>query len=395
MKTIPPRRSVSRPAGRTQWSTALLALSSLLIGLAPFAAPAGAATAPGTQGAPPEKQAGDGSFICPMCYPAHDPKVHKGPGRCPVCGMALVAKSARKNVAILIFDGVQIIDYTGPYEVFGQAHFNVFTVSEKGAPITTSMGMKVTPAYAFANSPDPDILVIPGGDVDGQYANLRVIDWIRRKAGAAQTVMSVCNGAFILARTGLLDGLSATTFYGLIDEFKRFAPKVKVVTDRRFVDNGKFITSAGLSSGIDAALHVVAIVLGQGRAEAVALHMEYDWRPDSGFARAALADRRLPDIDFPEGTRLEPVETRGNREQWQARYKVSGSMSPSEALDYVEGQLAKVAGWKRTGTKGPTAGRRTIWSFTDGAGAWICETYLGAPAGNGGPTLAYSLRRAG
>src|SRR5262249_2387189 len=237
----------------------------------------------------------------------------------------------------------------------------------------------------------------PGGAVEGQYDNPRVIDWIRRKAGTSKYVLSVCNGAFILARTGLLDGLSATTFYGLIDRFRTFAPKVKVVTDQRFVDNGKIITSAGLSSGIDAALHVVEKLLGQGRAASVALHMEYDWRPDSGFARAALADRRVPDIDFPEGVRLETVDTRGDREHWEASYAVTGKMSASEGLDYLEGQLAKLGTWKKVETTGSAATRKTTWSFKDDQGGnWICQTFLGPPGGGSDlPTLAYTLKRVG
>jgi putative intracellular protease/amidase len=376
-----------------------MALAALLgLALLPGALAAGAGAAPEGSGNKPadsgSKEAG-GQYVCPMCYPAQDNKVYDHPGKCPICGMALVEKSAVRSVAILIFDGVQIIDYTGPYEVFGQAHFNVFTVSEKGEKIATSMGMSVNPTYSFETSPDPDILMIPGGTVEATYGNPRVIEWLRRKAEKAQYVMSVCNGAFILAKTGLLDGLSATTFYGMIDPFRTFAPKVKVVTDRRFVDNGKIITSAGLSSGIDAALHLVEKIRGRGRAKALALHMEYDWRPDSGFARAALADLRLPDIDFPDGVQLDPVDTGGSRDRWDASYRVSGAMSASQALDHVDAQLAKLAAWKKAGSA-PTGGkRRTTWSFTDvQGGAWICETFLGAGEG-GEPTLAFALRRAG
>jgi putative intracellular protease/amidase len=374
----------------------------LCLVLLPGALAAGAGAPPGGSeaaktAAESGKKAAGGQYVCPMCYPVQDKQIYDRPGKCPICGMALVEKSAARSVAILIFDGVQIIDYTGPYEVLGQAHFNVFTVSEKGTKITTSMGMSVNPAFSFATSPEPDILVLPGGEVDAVTANPRIVDWVRRKSATAQHVMSVCNGAFILAKAGLLDGLSATTFYGLIGELRASAPKVKVVTDQRFVDNGKIITSAGLSSGIDAALHLVEKIKGRGKAEALALHLEYDWRPDSGFARAALADRRLPDVDFPDGVRLEPLETRGDRERWDASYEVAGAMSASEALDHVEAQLAKLPAWKRVRKEGSAATRRTTWSFTDDqGGTWICETFLGAPvAGGSGPTLAFALRRAG
>jgi len=104
-------------------------------------------------------------------------------------------------------------------------------------------------------------------------------------------VLSVCNGAFILAKTGLLDGLTATTFYDLIDELERRYPKVKAVRDRRYVDNGKFITTAGISSGIDGSLHVIGRLRGRAMAERAALNMEYEWKPGGDFARAAFADR--------------------------------------------------------------------------------------------------------
>ena len=305
------------------------------------------------------------------------------------------------NVAILIFDGVQIIDYTGPYEVFGQARFNVFTVSAKGTPIKTAMGMSVTPTYSIENSPLPDVLVIPGGSVQATYEDPQVIDWIRAKASTARNVMSVCNGAFILARTGLLDGLSATTFYGLIDEFRTFAPKVKVVTDQRFVDNGKLVTTAGLSSGIDGALHIIEKIRGKGKASAVAFNMEYEWRPDSGYARAAMADRRLPDIDLPDGVRLEAVDAKGDRVQFESAYAVSGTLDSAGLLEFINNDLEKRAGWKKVATAGPAGatygpgGRRTTWSFTDPQGGlWSVETFLGAPAaGIEGPTLAFSIRK--
>jgi len=150
---------------------------------------------------------------------------------------ALYAKVPVRNLAIFVFDGVQIIDYTGPFEVLGQAHdgkkkiFNVYTVGEKAGPITTNMGMTVTPKYSFADMPKTDILVLPGGNVDPGLDNPKVIKWVQDTAANAEFVMSVCNGAFYLGKAGLLDGLNATTFYGLIDELKTLAPKAHVVKD--------------------------------------------------------------------------------------------------------------------------------------------------------------------
>src|SRR5262249_34098520 len=167
------------------------------------------------------------------------------PGRCPKCGAEMVSVARDLSVGLLIYPGVQIIDYTGPYEVFGQGRCNVFTVAKTKDAVTTSMGMQVTPKYSFADCPHADVLVIPGGGADTVEHDPDAIRWLTRKAGDAQFVLSVCNGAFILARIGLLDGLTATTFYDLLDEFALRFPKVHAVSDRRYVDNGKFVTTAG------------------------------------------------------------------------------------------------------------------------------------------------------
>src|SRR6476620_11868143 len=153
------------------------------------------------------------------------------------------AKSSKppRNLAILIFDGVQIIDYTGPYETFGHTYsndgqaFNIYTVSEKTNAITTSMGMSVNPKFSFENAPKPDVLLVPGVDVRGQVDSPTVLKWVQDMSKNAEIVMSVCNGAFILAKAGLLDGMEATTTAGLIPLLRQAAPKTKVVSDRRFV----------------------------------------------------------------------------------------------------------------------------------------------------------------
>src|SRR6476659_4023848 len=203
------------------------------------------------------------------------------------------------NVAILIWNGVQIIDYTGHYDFLGSWHLhNVYTVAETSEPITTNMGMRVTPNYSFENQPKPDVLIVPGGGIwadKGPLNNQRIIKWIQDNAKSSRYVLSVCGGALLLAKAGLLDGLEATTTAGgNIEKLKEFAPTAKIVTDKRFVDNGKVITSAGLSAGIDGALHLVSVMDGEGWAERIALSLEYNWQPTSKYARANLADMRLP-----------------------------------------------------------------------------------------------------
>lgn len=198
------------------------------------------------------------------------------------------AQNERPNVAILVFDNVQIIDFTGPYEVFGGSS-NVFTVAPTKETVTTVYGMKVTPDYSIDDHPVPDIVVLPGGgkhnpDLEGLWAHTlpipddaRIFGWVRRASAEADYVVSVCNGAFILARAGLLDGLQATTTASLVDALGELAPTTKVVHGLPFVDNGKIITSAGLSSGLDAALHVFGRVHGMEAARKKAARLEYDW----------------------------------------------------------------------------------------------------------------------
>ena len=292
-------------------------------------------------------------------------------------------QKAPRNLAILIFDGVQIIDYTGPFETFGHVYseggppFNIYTVSEKSNTITTSMGMSVNPKYSFENAPEPDVMVVPGGGVDGQLENPNVIRWIQEKSKKAEIVMSVCNGAYILAKAGLLDGLEATTTAGLIPGLKQAAPKTKVVDDRRFVDNGKIITTAGLSSGIDGSLHVIERLFGRGTAQMAALGMEYNWDPDSKFARAALADKYLRfnyDVKVLEGG-WKPLSREGDREQWENKWSVMTEGSAAEILESVNNTIAsnKIYGeksnakWTRANNDSKSV-TQSWWSFTDEKG---------------------------
>jgi putative intracellular protease/amidase len=294
-------------------------------------------------------------------------------------------KSAPRNLAILIFDGVQIIDYTGPFETFGHVYsddgpaFNIYTVSEKSGPITTSMGMSVNPKYSFENAPEPNLLVIPGGDVRGQLDSPAVIKFIQDKAKGAEIVMSVCNGAYILAKAGLLDGLEATTTANLIPGLRLAAPKTKVVDDQRFVDNGRIITTAGLSSGIDGALHVIDRLFGKGTAQLAALGMEYNWDPDSRFARAALADKYLRfnyEVKVLDGG-WRSLSREGTRDQWENKWLVTTEATAGEVLNSVNKTIAEDktfgpsgrAKWNRLDGASTKVATQSLWRFTDESGA--------------------------
>jgi transcriptional regulator GlxA family with amidase domain len=265
----------------------------------------------------------------------------------------------KMNVAILIFDGVQIIDYTGPYEVLGSwGRRNVDTVAESTDLITTSMGMKVIPNYSFENQPKPDIIVIPGGgysdpDPNGrgvakQMVNAKVIRWIKENARDAKYVMSVCNGAFLLAKTGLLDGLEATTFHGMIKDLPKFASNVTLVYDKRFVDNGKIITTAGLSSGIAGSLHLIEKIDGIGWAKRIAGGIEYNWQPDSRYARASLADLKFPNTLGAVLSDIEPVDFRNDRHFYEGEWVVRTSASVEAFLADLNKAWSSAPGWSTT-----------------------------------------------
>jgi putative intracellular protease/amidase len=262
-------------------------------------------------------------------------------------------KPADVRVGILMFDGVQIIDFAAPYEVFGQAGYTINTVSVDGQPITTTMGLKVTPDLSLANAPRFDVVVVPGGRTDEIAKNTQTQQWLKARAQQADMTLSVCTGSFILAASGLLDDRPATTFHQSFDRLAAAAPKTKVVRDARWVDSGKIITSAGLSSGIDAALHVVERLSGADRARTVALTLEYDWDREQGFVRGTMADRYIDQrvrIQWPEGSRFERVLGLGGRTRWTEQFRITGTAPIERYLQAIatvyDGQL----GWTAEST---------------------------------------------
>ncbi len=193
-----------------------------------------------------------------------------------------------RTLAILIFDDVEVLDFCGPFEVFSVASrftdlpaFNLLTVAEKAGPVVTRSGLSVNPDHRLADCPQPDLLLVPGGQgTRKEMHNPVLIDWIRQASLKAELVLSVCTGALLLAKAGLLDGLEATTHHGAIELLRQTAPKT-MVHGRRFVDNGRVICSAGIAAGIDMSLHVVIRLLGEAVAEKTAWEMEYPNTSDS------------------------------------------------------------------------------------------------------------------
>ncbi|MBK5279623.1 MAG: DJ-1/PfpI family protein [Bacteroidia bacterium] len=201
-----------------------------------------------------------------------------------------------KNVAIYIFDDVEVLDFAGPFEVFSvcgrrtgdNIPFNVYTVAEK--PIVCARNnFIVTPNFLLANCPKPDIFLIPGGGgyhADGtafgsrkEMNNAVLLDWIKEHNKTAELVLSVCTGSFILAKAGLLHGLSATTHHAAIRQMQEIAPDTTILPSERWVDNGRIILSAGVSAGIDMSLYVISKILGKDVADETARYMQYDhWK---------------------------------------------------------------------------------------------------------------------
>jgi transcriptional regulator GlxA family with amidase domain len=191
-----------------------------------------------------------------------------------------------RNVGILIFDDVEVLDFCGPYEVFGVTGkqndsqlFNVYTVAERSRPIIARNQLSVNPQYTIQDCPQPDILLVPGGyGTRREMHNQVLIDWISKSFPHSELLLSVCTGALLLAKAGLLENLAATTHHLAIDLLKEVAPNTEIRAGDRFVDNGKIIVSAGISAGIDMSLYVVGKLLGKAEAIKTAAYMEYDWK---------------------------------------------------------------------------------------------------------------------
>ncbi|MCA9078306.1 MAG: DJ-1/PfpI family protein [Planctomycetaceae bacterium] len=201
---------------------------------------------------------------------------------------------SQRTVGILTFDDVEVLDFTGPFEVFSVARlseerrreepspFDVWLVAESDQPVTTSGGMKVLPLYTTANCPHLDILVIPGGwGTRRLLTHEPLLEWIRKQSDSVSLLTSVCTGALLLGQAGLLDGRRATTHWKSLDVMEELLPNVTVVRDQHVVEEGDVLTSAGISAGIEMALRVVARECGESVARATAAHMEYPFPEDN------------------------------------------------------------------------------------------------------------------
>jgi len=194
------------------------------------------------------------------------------------------------TVGLLLFDGVEVLDFAGPYEVFSRtrlipgvesrrsdesAPFRVFTVAAGVGPVTATGGLRVLPDFDLSAAPSIDVLVIPGGfGTRALLQDVEILTWIRRVAASARRVTSVCTGSLVLASAGLLAGRRATTHWGALAVLGELDPTIRVETHPRVVDDG-IVTSAGVSAGIDMALAIVEAMHGRAVADETARYMDY------------------------------------------------------------------------------------------------------------------------
>ncbi len=190
------------------------------------------------------------------------------------------------RVGILLFNEVEVLDFAGPFETFSivtipevlDKPFLVKTVSQDGKMIKARNGLMVQPNFSFDNAPDFDILIVPGGygAEEIEINNEIVIQWIKKQSNKVELITSVCTGAFLLAKAGLIDGKRATTHWMDIDRLEREFPDVKVESNCKFIDEGSIITSGGISAGINMSFHIIKRLLGEDVAKTTAKRMEYD-----------------------------------------------------------------------------------------------------------------------
>jgi transcriptional regulator GlxA family with amidase domain len=190
---------------------------------------------------------------------------------------------SKKNTAILLFNDVEVLDFAGPFEVFSVTNelndytlLNIYTVAQRHSPIIAKNGLSVNPDYKLSEAPKPDLLIIPGGYGTRKLLQQPdVIKWIKDNADSAEKVMSICTGALLLAKAGLLEGLKATTHHNVFETLAELAPNTELLKNERFIDNGKILTSAGVSAGIDMSFHVIGLLYGEDEAKIIAKYIEY------------------------------------------------------------------------------------------------------------------------
>lgn len=195
---------------------------------------------------------------------------------------------APRTLGVLLFEGFELLDVFGPCEAYGirdlDGAFRIAMVAEKAGPLASAQGPQAVADFGFDDCPRLDLILVPGGiGTRPEVDNATLISWLRARAAEIELVTSVCTGAALLARAGLLDGLRTTTNKRSFAWVQSQGPKVNWIKQARWVEDGKFMTSAGVSAGIDMALAIIARLVSGEIAEKTAVAMEYEWHRDAAW----------------------------------------------------------------------------------------------------------------
>jgi transcriptional regulator GlxA family with amidase domain len=288
--------------------TASLLIAALIAALALSAAcrpsePEGNTAAPASAALQPPADATPSASAVPESTPPNATAAAPAPAALPD-----LPRDRPLRAAVLVVDGVYNTELAAPFDVFQHTVFHtkpgitVFTVSPDGRPVTTFEGLKLTPDHSFANAPAADILVIPStrGSMDKDLQDQRLIDWVRTTGNQASYVLSLCDGAFVLAKAGLLDGIPATTFPDDYESFQKAFPNVDLRINVSYVDAGKVITSQGGARSFEAAMQLVDKLYGTEVAQGIGKGLLVAWPPDPKLTpRVVEAPAGTPSLTAP------------------------------------------------------------------------------------------------
>ncbi len=213
-----------------------------------------------------------------------------------------MSDSASLTLGAVFYEGFELLDVYGPLEMFGSVgpELSIVTVAERAGPVASFQGPKSLAEYGFDDCPALDLVLLPGGfGTIGQLGNEALLDFLRQRGDEAQVTMSVCSGSAILAKAGLLDGLRATSNKQFFALATAQGEKVDWVTEARWVDAGRFVTSSGVSAGMDMALAVIERLFGSERAETIAVLNEYEWHRDPSWDPFVKYLNQASEADLP------------------------------------------------------------------------------------------------
>jgi len=198
----------------------------------------------------------------------------------------MAEEETQRTLGVVLYPGFELLDTYGPLEAFGHLPeaFRIVQVAEQAGPVASAQGPRVMPDATLAEAPKLDWLLVPGGiGTRAEVDNAKLVDWLRARAATAERVASVCTGAALLARAGLLDGRRATSNKAVFSWVTSQGPRVTWVPEARWVHDGKFSTSSGVSAGIDMTLDLIAKHVNADTSEALARAMEYEWHRDPAW----------------------------------------------------------------------------------------------------------------